>query len=94
MTTLAMKIAIKILQTQMTAALGIFNYSTICLIDKVISARCCLSYKNQSFDLHCKSNVLFLYQKTLDLTGLNGKKEDKLLTKNFWVITEKPSKPS
>ena len=27
-----------------------------------ISALCCVSYRNQSYDLHCKSNDWFLYE--------------------------------
>ena len=31
-------------------------------IYSAISAQCCISYRNQSFDLHCKSNYWFLYE--------------------------------
>ena len=91
-TTLAMTFAKRILQTQVV--LGIFDYSTICLIDKLISDQCCLSYRNQSFDLHYKSNVVSISKTTPGLKGLNREKEEELLTKNFCVITEKPLQPS
>ena len=78
----------------MTVVLGIFDYSTTCLIDKLISAQCCLSYRNQSFDLHYKSNAASISKTTPGLKGLNREKEEELLTKNFCVITEKPLQPS
>ena len=28
----------------------------------IISAQCCISYGNQSFDFHCKSNDWFRYE--------------------------------
>ena len=31
-------------------------------VSEPISAQCCISYRNQSFDLQCKSNDWFLYR--------------------------------
>ena len=36
-------------------------FPVICM-DQPISAQCCISYRNQSFDLHSKSNDWCLYE--------------------------------
>ena len=54
-------------------------------------ALCCVSYKNQSLDLHCKSNDLFLFFLTIwvlfhehsRITGLQGKEEGIPLTPHY-----------
>ena len=41
-----------------------YSYLHILIMKLVLpsSAQCCIPYRNQSFDLHCKSNDWFLYE--------------------------------
>ena len=87
-----MRIAIRILQTQMTVVLGIFDYSTICLIDKLISAQCCLSYRNQSFDFIANQMSCFYIKNNTGLKRVKWEKRrraayQKLLGNNREIVT-------